>query len=148
MSDLTLTDHDIATLTRLGAVLVPGDAVAPSAAEVPGFDALLRSAVKACGYQDAKFRAAIDAIPANADWSTTRAFTAADPSSFDMVSVLITGAYFMSPFVLGRLGYPLERRHPAGIEEFAEEYETGVLDPVISRGPRFRDPRSASGGGS
>ena len=54
-------------------------------------------------------------------------------TQFDIVSVVVAGAYFMSRQVLDKLGHPRERRHSAGVEEFAEEFGTGVRDPVIAR---------------
>ena len=50
----------------------------------------------------------------------------------------------MAPAVLQKLGYPLSREHPAGMEDFLAEYETGVLDAVIGRGPRYRDVAAPS----
>lgn len=141
MSDITLEDGDIERLKGLADVLIPGTATLSAPSALSNFERLLRSAVKACGYPDVDLRSALDAIPPNADWDSTRAFATANQAGFDIVSVIVSGAYFMSPVVLGALGYPLERRHPAGPEEFADEYETGILDPVINRGPRFRDPR-------
>ncbi len=85
--------------------------------------------------------AALAGVPESDALADAKAYAAADPARFDIAATIASGAYFMSPMVLERLGYPLERRHPAGVEEFAEEYETGILDPVIARGPRFRDPR-------
>ncbi len=138
---MTLDDRELGKLIRLAAVLIPGSAGMPAIAEVEAFAALLRAAVKACGTPDAELRATLDRLPVDADQSSVLAFAAADPARFEIAAILVSGAYFMSPLVLERLGYPLERRHPAGLEEFAEEYETGVLEPVLGRGPRFRDPR-------
>ncbi len=140
MSDLPLEPADIDRLTRLAAALIPGTATMPGAGEVAAFDALLRTAVKACGYTDQEIRAAIEAIPPDVDWSGAKRLSADDPESFGIAALLVSAAYYMAPAVLDRLNYPTERRHPAGQEDFAEEYMTGVLDGVTERGPRYRDP--------
>ena len=141
MSDPVLNDADIEKLTRLAAVLIPATATMPAAPDVAGYTTLLRTSVRACGYEAAELRAALDAIPAGADFAIAKAWAAADRVHFDMASVIVSGAYYMAPAVLEKLGYPTERRHPAGPEEFLEEYETGVVDAVVARGPFWRDPR-------
>ena len=141
MTDLTLSESDLAKLTRFASALIPATDKMPAASALEAYGALLQSAVKACGYAVGELRAALDRAAVCADLASAKAFAAADPAGFEIASTIVSGAYFMSPVVLDRLGYPAERRHPAGPEEFLEEYETGILEPVMARGPRFRDPR-------
>ena len=143
MIELKLKEREIARLTELARVLIPATDRMPAADGVADFDALLRTAVKASAVTAAELRSALGALPATLDWDGTRAFAAAEPARFELLAQLVTGAYLMARPVLERLGFPLEtdRRHPAGPEEFLEEYETGVLEPVITRGQRWRDPR-------
>ena len=140
MSELVLGTTDVERLTRLAAVLIPGTAAMPPAGEVASFDALLRTAVKACGYTDGEVRAALDSIAPDIDWGGAQRLSADDPASFGIAALLVSAAYYMAPAVLEKLNYPAERRHPAGHDDFAEEYMTGVLDAVTDRGPRYRDP--------
>ena len=58
-----------------------------------------------------------------------------------MASTIASGAYLLAPEVLVSLGFPTERRFPAGPMEFADEYETGIVDEVVARGQRWVDPR-------
>jgi hypothetical protein len=141
MTDLTLDARNVATLTRYACVLIPGTARMPAATEIEDFGNLLQSAVKACGYALADVQAALEGMSSVTDLESAKVFAAADPARFEIASTIVSGAYFMSPVVLDRLGYPTERRHPAGPEEFLDEYETGILEPVMARGARFRDPR-------
>ena len=134
------SDEQIARLRALAAVLLPGTADMPAANELAAFDALLRTAVGACGYAAGDMAAALDAIPAAIDWDSARTFAAERPDAFAIASTLASAAYYMAPPVLGKLKFPVERQHPAEVEEFVEEYETGILDAVTERGPRFRDP--------
>jgi hypothetical protein len=140
MSDLSITDAEVAKLTRLADVLIPGTAVMPAVADIPSFADLLRAAVKACGYSREEVRAALDAIPAEVDWEGARDSAARSPRCFEVASLLASAAYYMAPMVLDRLNYPIERRHPAADDEFAEEYGTGILDPVTARGRNVRMP--------
>lgn len=144
MSDLSVTAADLAKLASLASVIVPGTAVMPAVAQLPGFDGSLRRAIRACGYAPARLRAALDALPASSDWAWARAAAARNPADFRIVSTLIAAAYYMDPAVMGRLGYPVERQHPADLEEVAAEYETGILEPVTRRAACYRDTRGAA----
>jgi hypothetical protein len=139
MSDLVLSGAEVERLRLLASVLIPGHGKLPPAGSLEGFAQLLGVAVKACGYADRDIRAALDAIPEQPGWESVRAWSSADPAGFNIAATLSSGVYFMSPVVLGILGYPTERRHPAGVEDAANEYETGVLEPVIARGRRWRE---------
>lgn len=139
MSSLILQPADIVLLTRLAEVLIPGTEKMPAVGEIGDYDDLLRRAVAACGYTEADLRAAIDAIPAGVDWEGARAFSLAEPMRFGIVSVIVSAAYYMARPVLDRLNFPAERRHPAADDDFANEYMTGILDPVTERGPIYRE---------
>lgn len=143
MSSLTLTPADIALLTRLADVLIPGTADMPAVGDIAEYPDLLRRAVAACGYAEADLRAAIDAIPAEVDWEGAKALSAARPERFQILGVIVSAAYYMARPVLDRLKFPADRRHPAADDEFANEYMTGILDPVTERGPVYRDTRQA-----
>ena len=140
MTGTIASDAQIARLRVLAAVLIPGTADMPGIAELADFDALLRTAVRACGYTAEDIALALDALPPSVDWETIKAFAAGEPDLFAIAATLVSAAYYMAPQVLGKLKFPVERQHPAEVEEFVEEYETGILDPVTERGPRFRDP--------
>lgn len=140
MTGATASDEQIARLRALAAVLLPGTAEMPAADALPTFDALLRTAVRACGYSGAEIAMSLDALPETLDWDTTKTFAAGEPDVFAIASTLVSAAYYMAPPVLRTLKFPIERQHPAEVEDFVEEYETGILDAVTERGPRFRDP--------
>jgi len=68
-----------------------------------------------------------------------RELAESDPMLFHLVSTTIAGAYLMVPAVREAIGYPgQERKHPR-FDEAAEEIMDGILDPVIERGPVYRD---------
>ena len=128
-------------MTRLAAILVPGNTVMPPVERIHGFADLLRTAIKACGYPNSELRASLDALQLKIDWAGAAALAANRPQEFRIASVLVSAAYYMDPEVLAKLGYPADRQHPAELEEFVAEYETGILDAVAARGPRYRDAR-------
>ncbi len=144
MTGAIASDGRIARLRALAGVLIPATAEMPAADALADIDALLRTAVRACGYPPGEIALALDAIPQPIDWVGAKAFAAGRPDAFAIAGTLASAAYYMAPPVLGKLKFPIERRHPAEVEEFVEEYETGILDAVIERGPRFRDPDGIS----
>lgn len=140
---MSTTSRDLSKLAALARVLIPGTDKMPSVDQIAGFDALLVRAVKATALTDAEVGAVLDAIPAKLDWDTAKAFSKAQPALFETASTLASGAYLLAPEVLAALNFPTERRFPAGPMDFADEYETGIVEPVIAHGQRWVDPRKA-----
>jgi hypothetical protein len=139
VSDLPITDEDLKRLTSLASVLLPGTAEMPASGAIANLDKLLLTAVKACGYPDTQIRAALHALPPDVDWAGAQALAGNKPAEFNVLSTLVSAAYFMDPVVVGKLGFPGDRHQPAEFDEFALEYATGILDGVTARGPRYRD---------
>jgi len=139
MSNLTITDRDIARLTGLADTLLPERGDMPSASALRDFGLLLHTAIGAGGYPDQQVRDALDALPPKVDRDGAKAFAENRVEQFNVLSVLTSAAYFMAPEILRKLGFPADRRQPAGTHDFADEFETGILDPVSERGPRFRN---------
>lgn len=57
---------------------------------------------------------------------------------FDPLSAVLAGAYLMVPVVRAHVNYPGQGRNPAPYDQIAEELSSGILDPVIERGPIHR----------
>ena len=74
-----------------------------------------------------------------------RAFGSTGPDLFYIVGGPASTACDMAPAVPNAPDFPLDRRHPASREDFADESMTGIVDPVTERGPRCRDTRPGSG---
>ena len=140
MTSMALGEKDIEDLVRLAKVLIPPTAIMPGVDAIERYEDLLRSAVRACGHPEDQIRAAIGRIPADGKWDSAKAFASEAPGLFHIASEMVSAAYYMAPAVLKALNFPTDRRQPAGQEEFADEYLTGILNAVIERGPRFRDP--------
>jgi len=72
-----------------------------------------------------------------------RRLHATDPEAFAVLSLAVTGAYYLSPTVRRRIGYPGQKADPAADDEPEYWLRDGILDPVAARGPRWRRPPDA-----
>lgn len=133
-----LDPNELAALTTLGDALCgPHEQVAPPsgqdeyphwlevalAARADSFELILELAAEAAAADDR------DA------W--LRRLHQEQPASFQVLSAVLAGAYLMVPTVKAFVGYPGQRRDPAGIEEAVDQISDGILDPVIERGHFF-----------
>lgn len=139
MAKVDLSPNDIQRLRALAVVLIAETDAMPSPANVEGYDAILVRAVAACGHSPADIAASIEALADRMDWTAAEALARNAPALFAIASQIVSAAYYMAPAVLAALGFPEDRRHPAEVEEFVEEYETGIFDPVVNSLPRYRD---------
>ena len=67
-------------------------------------------------------------------WEALKTMSADDNATFDPLSAVLAGAYFMTPQVMKLIGYPGQHRDPAPLELAADEIGSGILDPVLERG--------------
>jgi hypothetical protein len=88
--------------------------------------------------------AAILAAAQGIDAATeARRLHADDPEAFAVLSLAVTGAYYLSPTVRRRIGYPGQKSDPAPDDEAGYWLRDGILEPVAARGPRWRRPHDA-----
>jgi hypothetical protein len=73
-------------------------------------------------------------VPDSELWQALKKMWADDKFTFDPLSSVLAGAYFMTPQIMELIGYPGQHRDPAPLEEAANELATGILDPVLERG--------------
>jgi hypothetical protein len=144
-----LSREQLGSLRALASVLLPGSADSLPAGSLADLDDLLQHAAAAMGNDPSDLATATAAIPARPTRDSLSALADADPAGFDMVSLLIVGAYFMSPAVLSSLGLPTGDRRPADREQVVDELDSGILDAVFDRGCPVRtldevNARSAS----
>lgn len=133
-----LNSGQLARVRAIAAILLPGSTESTASESVPGFDELLQRAAVALGGEGRPLGAAIEALPAELTWKTVSDFADRDRSSFELVSLLAVGAYFMSPTVLASLGIPTGKRRPANPEQVVDELGDGLLDAVFERGCPIR----------
>jgi hypothetical protein len=131
------------TFARFADVLLPAtdDLPAPSAVEVEG-----RWLDRALAARPDLTEPLI-AILARADGrdpaAEARRLRTEEPEAFATLTLLVTGAYYLSPKVRRRIGYPGQKADPATDDEADYWLRDGLLDPVVARGPRWRRPADA-----
>lgn len=146
-----LTAAQRAVLDAVGDLLVPGTPGSegadgdPSFTRAPGIDGWLQRSLAARAEQFDALTAVLDGLAPADDGldGRLRALHAAaseEDGRFVLLSSVVAGAYLLAPEIRQAIGYPGQRRDPAGIEEAADELSDGILDPVIDRGPIWVDP--------
>jgi hypothetical protein len=132
-----LSDTEHTTLMRIADTLIPESGPNPRASDAREFGPYLQLALAA---RADVFDAVVKAVNDLADVAdhdmhdALKKMWANDKFTFDPLSSIIAGAYFMTPQVKGLIGYPGQHRDPAGLEDAANELETGILEPVLDRG--------------
>ncbi|MCB1378545.1 MAG: hypothetical protein KDK89_09300 [Alphaproteobacteria bacterium] len=148
MSKPNLSADQIVRLVDLADILMPATDKLPAPRQLNSYTALLELAFVASGLTRDEVQQALDVLPTHLDWNTVKGVGAGHPVAFETLALLTSGAYVMAPEVLEILGYPVDRRNPAGPMDAADEYEAGILEPVINRGTFYRDPRAVGAGGN
>lgn len=135
-----LTNDELVALLRIADCLIPASGPNPKASDAKGYVQYLNLALSA---RSDVFDAVMSAVAKLAEiadddlWAALRRMCSEDKFSFDPLSSVVAGAYFMTPQVKELIGYPGQHRDVAGLEEAANELATGILDPVIERGPIY-----------
>jgi hypothetical protein len=132
-----LTDDEQATLLRIADTLIPAAGPNPKASDAEQFVPYLHLALAArADVFDAVLKAVtqLAGVADDAMYGELKTMSAQDKFTFDPLSSIIAGAYFMTPQVKELIGYPGQHRDPAGLEDAANELDTGILEPVLERG--------------
>lgn len=117
------------TDTMVGAGRVPDAAVYIERALVarPDLDVGLHEAVAAC--TDDVVEAAVRGEEV-------------ESHAFDQVATVVIGAYYMNPVARRQIGYPGQLALDYDPMEYVTWVDEGLLDPVVARGPRYRQVQS------
>jgi hypothetical protein len=132
-----LTESELGTLLRIADCLIPADGPNPKASDAEEYTSYLQLAL---GARTDAFSAVISGVEKLADvpdtelWEALKQMSVDDKFTFDPLSSILAGAYFMTPQIKQLIGYPGQHRDPAPLEEAANELATGILDPVLERG--------------
>jgi hypothetical protein len=132
-----LTETELAALLRVADCLIPASGPNPKASDAEQYTAYLQLALAArADVFDAVVGGAGEfaEIPEDELWNALKKMSAEDKSTFDPLSAVLAGAYFMTPQVMKLIGYPGQHRDPAPLELAADEIGSGILDPVLERG--------------
>ena len=131
MTEDTPPPPEFSRVLHIGDILIPGAERMPSFSAVHGIDRLIQLAVAGSKMPAAQLAEAIRIASEIRDFSEAQRFAESKPDTFALLAQIVTAAYYMADEVLTALSYPLERRNPAGVSDFADEYMTGILDPVV-----------------
>ena len=133
---MNIDKNDRDVLARLADLLIPKGTGIPSASEADAVGHWLDQVLAARpdlenGLTDLLTKArGRDAREAIAD------LQANDASAFDVLTELVSGAYFMNPDVQRAIGY--DGQGPRPIDPRPDFMEDGLLESVIQRGPIYR----------
>lgn len=136
--DLTL--RELETFTLIADTLIPGTEDNPAGSAVKNFSALVTQAV---AILDSRFEqltsnlAELAAAKAEEMWERLRELSVSRPDDFYWLSTVVVAAYLYAPEIKEKLGYPTPHPNPADMFEVAEELSSGILEPVIQRGPVY-----------
>lgn len=133
-----LSDLELVTLARVADTLIPPVDGRLAGSAVADFD---RLASRALAILDRDFEQVVGAladlakVPTEALFGHLEDMDRLEPARFYPLSLVVAGAYLYSAEMQAELGYPSPHANPPGMFEIADELGSGILDPVIARGP-------------
>ena len=136
--DSELTAERSATLAALADILVPSANPWPSASEAGVTETWAARAISALPGHGPVLAQVLDDAKDREPAAEIRRLEQEDPDRFNVVLLVVVGAYYLSPKVRRLLGWAGPRPNPALDEEADFYLEDGLLDPVIARGPIYR----------
>ena len=132
-----LTEPELTALLRIADCLIPASGPNPKASDADQYASYLQLALAA---RADVFDAIVDGsgkvadVPEGELWDALKTMSIEDEATFEPLSSVLAGAYFMTPQVMKLIGYPGQHRDPAPLDLAAEEIGSGILDPVLQRG--------------
>lgn len=128
-----LTGSEVAVLRAIADVLIPATAQFPAATSEDRFDEYLMRAVDARADAFGAIEDIVANAPVGADLEPyLRRMHDVEPSDFQVLSTVVAGAWLLTPGVRDRIGYHGQQRHPAGLEDAADDLMDGILEPVLT----------------
>ncbi|MBY5377417.1 hypothetical protein [Rhizobium leguminosarum] len=135
------TEAEFQTLRIVSDTLIPSVGDFRSGSAVSKFDQLVTNAA---AILDKHFDILTDLLeelrttPQTEMWERLKKLEAANGEAFYVLSTLIVGAYIYSDEMKAELNYPAPHRNPPSLFDAADELSSGILDPVMERGPIYR----------
>jgi hypothetical protein len=127
-----------AVLARLADAMLPGGAGQPPARAVDLAGRQLDQVLAARPDLQAPLEALLDRV-AELPVDEAIAQVRADRVERDLLGLVVIGGYTMAPAVREALGYPGQQAKQVNPFDINEVVEDGLLDPVIERGPIYRE---------
>lgn len=132
-----LTEHELSALLRVADCLIPAAGPNPKASDAEQYTSYLALALAArADVFETVVAGAVTLADVDDDglWDALKRMWTEDRFTFDPLSSILAGAYFMTPQVKALIGYPGQHRDPAPLQQAADEIGSGILDPVLARG--------------
>lgn len=128
-------------LLEIAERLVPSTDTMVGAGRVPDADAFVRRALASRpdlgeGLDDAVASCTDELVAAAVRGEPV------DSRGFDQVATLVIGAYYMNPVARRQIGYPGQLALEYDPMEYVSWVDEGLLDQVLSHGPRYREVTS------
>jgi hypothetical protein len=132
------SDQQVVNLRRLGDALAPASGSMPSFSEADKSGRFLLRAFEALPHLAPRALLAADGLGDQPPQEYLERLQSEQPETFSALHLILVGAYLINRRVWKRLGYPGRRPTPVLDDEADYYLEDGLLDPVIRRGPIFR----------
>ncbi len=132
-----------ATFAALADVLLPATDDLPAPSSIDAHGRWLDRALEARPDLAAPLAAILAGAAGRDPAAEARRLHADEPEAFATLSLLVTGAYYLSPKVRKRIGYPGQKADPADDDEPDYWLSDGILDAVAARPPSWRRPADA-----
>ncbi|MEQ8716820.1 MAG: hypothetical protein RIE08_04350 [Acidimicrobiales bacterium] len=133
-----LTASQRATLAGLGDVLIPADDTMPSASEAGVAGPLVDAVLRVRDDLAEGLAAVLDRTEGTDPTDAVEALRSDDPDGFGILTFVVAGGYLMDRRVGELLGYPGQEAKEVDPHDIVGFVSSGILDPVIERGPIYR----------
>lgn len=135
----TLGSKERAHLARIADVLVPRAEGMPSATEAGAVGVWLDRVLEARPDLGQALVEILRHVEGESAERVVPRLEVDDSEALAAILVAVAGAYYMSPEVRRRLGYPGQEAFTLDVYADLSAYiDEGLLEPVLERGPRYR----------
>ena len=129
---------------RLGAladVMLPETLTMPAATQAGAIEAHLDQVLMARPDLADDLHRAVDGLdPRGFDLAALEQLLATDEDAYVALTTVVAATYYQSPIVRERIGYPGQVAKTYDPYAYVQWVDEGLLDPVVERGPIWRDP--------
>lgn len=133
-------------LAHVADVLIPAGAGLPAARAAEVHAGLLDEVARVRPDLIPALVEALDVLGDTPDLASVDRLAADAPQAYEALTLVVAGAYLMSPKVTGPLGYTFAETRVVDPRDTLDAVSEGLLDPVKARGPIYRLPADAPPG--
>ncbi|MEH6526826.1 MAG: hypothetical protein V7723_12205 [Sneathiella sp.] len=139
MTDQILKPIEHETLAALADVLIPSAESMPAFSELKGHQNHVERVLILRPELQADLRRALARADALSPSDTIEKLNMDDPQAFGTLGLVASSAYYLDASVRKLLGYPGQISRPASPDEEHDYLHDDILQPVIARGPIYRE---------